>query len=189
MSPTSAAHGRQSSHAAISRRVRSPISSRIARVWVIGNSLRSPSTTSRSTGSNARRSRSATFVISELLSTCLPRKAVARPDDRSVECGGFLRPFRCHSHHAFGPAAALRRGVAHPCLDEALVLDPIQGCVQRADRTVVSGMPFDFLPNRRPVRIVAESGRGRQQEIFELTQHDYFYIVILIRGERQGATA
>jgi preprotein translocase subunit SecD len=50
----------------------------------------------------------------------------------------------------------------------------------------VPGIPFDFLSNRRTVRVIPESGGRRKQKVFEFTEHDYFYIVILIGRQNQA---
>src|SRR5436190_578616 len=84
---------------------------------------------------------------------------------------------------------SLRSRIPHPCFDEALRLQTIQGGVERSDGAAASNRALNFLPHRRAVSVLAQArGRGKYQ-VLELAQHDYYHIVVLIVNPCQGANS
>jgi len=74
----------------------------------------------------------------------------------------------------------LGRRLAHPCGDQALNFQTIQGSVERANGTTPFRGPLDFLPYGRSVSILAKTNGRGDQEVLELAKHDYYHIVIVI---------
>lgn len=87
---------------------------------------------------------------------------------------------RCHAHHALGPAASLRGRVSHPCLDEGLCFEAVEGGVECSDGAAAAGDVLDLLADGSAVSVFAQARGGGEEQVFKLAEHDYYYIVILI---------
>jgi len=108
-----------------------------------------------------------------------------------VKIGCGLNAFRRHSDHSFGPPAALRSRIAHPCFDEALGFQTVESRIERPDGAVSSGCSFDLLPYRRTVSAISQPRGGCQQQVFELTQHYYHIVMVtqlVVKLELRAAT-
>lgn len=111
--------------------------------------------------------------------------------DGVVEGGGLKSAGPCHPHQAFGATTPLRCRLAESGFDKTLLFEAIQRGVQGADRTAPVEALLQFGSNGRPIRAVAQARGGGQDKVFKLTEHDYFYIVVLIRssiGDSQTGT-
>lgn len=79
-------------------------------------------------------------------------------------CNGFKKffcgvdAFGGDSHHTFGAAFALRRGIAHPCFEQALGLQPFNGGVKRSDGASASGLLLDLRADGSAVGVLIERG-------------------------------
>src|SRR5262249_50736987 len=96
---------------------------------------------------------------------------------RSEERLCFLNTLRGHADHALRAAAPLRSGISHPGRDEALRLQPIQGDVERSYRAPAFGCALYLATDGRAVSVIAQPRGRAEQQVLELAEHDYYYIV------------
>jgi hypothetical protein len=81
---------------------------------------------------------------------CGPSHPAAHSHHGAVEVGRSLNALRSHAHHSLGTATPLRSGTPHPCLDEALPLQAIEGGIERSERARPTGGLFDPLADGAP---------------------------------------
>src|SRR5262249_32855846 len=101
------------------------------------------------------------------------------------ELGGGFPALGRDAYPPLGAAAALRRRIAHPGLDQALVLQAIERGVERSNGAGFFRRLLHFFADRSAISLVAQPGGGGKKEIFELTQADSYHIVILMRPRSQ----
>ena len=68
-------------------------------------------------------------------------------------------------------AAALRRRVADPRLDEALLFEAIERGVDGADRHAAPAAPFNLAAHGGAVGVGAEPQQGQHHHLLELAEH------------------
>ena len=66
------------------------------------------------------------------------------------------RPFPVTLKILLGPPTTLRGGVAKPGVDQALVLQALEGGVDAGDGDLVAGFGLQFLGDRHPVGVLPE---------------------------------
>src|ERR1700683_2289930 len=92
-----------------------------------------------------------------------------------------MHALRRHAHHAFCSAAALGRSLAHPRLEEALLLQPLNRRIQSPNRAASACHLLNLFTNGRTIGALAQASRCGHQNVFKFTKHDMYYIVSLIR--------
>ena len=92
----------------------------------------------------------------------------------------FLYTLPRNTDHALWTTAPLRRGIPHPSSYQALRLQTIQGRIEGSDRASALGCAFYLLPDCSAVSVFTQPRGRAQQQVFELAEHDYHHIVILI---------
>jgi hypothetical protein len=73
---------------------------------------------------------------------------------------------------SFRSPASLRSGLADPRRDKAFVLEPLQGCIQRARRYRASCVFGDLGADRHAVGLVTESKNRQKNELLEFAEID-----------------
>src|ERR1700722_7387003 len=109
-----------------------------------------------------------------------PGNAAAHGGDSIIKIARSVNAFRRYADHALRASTALRRRFAHPRLEKALRLEPIDRRINRADRALLPGMPLNRFADRRTVGVVAEPSRSGNQQIFKLTQHNKHIVRLML---------
>jgi hypothetical protein len=68
------------------------------------------------------------------------------------------------------PSAALGRGLTDLRRDQAALLEPLEGGVQRAGRNIAPGALLDLAPYSEPIGIGPEPQQCQQDQLLEAPQ-------------------
>jgi hypothetical protein len=88
-----------------------------------------------------------------------------------------MQALRRHAHHALCSAAALRRSLAHPRLEHALLLQPLNRRVQSSNRASSACYLLNLFTNGSTIGALAQASRYGHQNVFKFTKHDMYCIV------------
>jgi hypothetical protein len=87
-----------------------------------------------------------------------------------------MNALRRHAHHAFCSAAALGCSLAHPRLEQAFLLQPLNRRVQSPNRAASACYLLNLFTNGRTVGTLAQASRRGHHNVFKFTKHDMYYI-------------
>lgn len=104
-----------------------------------------------------------------------------------VEVFGGAGAFGRDAHHSFGAASALRRGIAHPCFEQAFRFQPFNGGVECPNGASAPGPLLDLQADGSAVGVFIERGGNGENDVFEFSKHNH-YIVSLIGRTCQSSS-
>lgn len=97
-------------------------------------------------------------------------ESLPQTGEGAASCVGLAEAFPGDAEVAFGFAAAFGGGVADGGSDEAFALQPLQGCIDAANRNIAAAMAFEFAGDRDAVGLVAEMDDNEQDHEFEFPE-------------------
>jgi hypothetical protein len=105
-------------------------------------------------------------VMTAPISAGRPGRVATCSHHRVIKRFRGVNPRGRNAHHAFGSATALWSGLAHPCLQQAFLLQSVDRGVERSKGAVSASRRLDFLANRHSIGSLAQdSGRRNRASV------------------------